>query len=69
MAEYNKTIIDEDAVEISSPGYTDSALLSVSFILMVIKCAAPLCIIVIILCCLHSMVFELKKFKKEKEAA
>ena len=65
MADYNSTLIQDDALTISSTRFTGSDLLSASFIVMVIKCAAPLCIIVLILCGLHGFICESKKYKKE----
>ena len=62
---YNNTIISEDAVVVTKLRFSDSKLFSVSFVLAVVKCAAPLCIIVMILCCIHAAFLEIRKFKKQ----
>ena len=69
MADYNSTLIQDDALTISSTRFTGSDLLSASFIVMVIKCVAPLCIIVLILCGIHGFICESKKYKKENKVA
>ena len=64
---YNNSIIDEDSVLIENSSYSDAKLLSFGFVAAVIKCAAPICILVMICCCIHSAVIESKKYKKELE--
>jgi hypothetical protein len=67
LTEYNATIIDTDSVLLNSVRNNGASLFSGSFILNFIKCAGPLCIVVIIVCALHAAWLERKKFLKEKQ--
>ncbi|MBR4345170.1 MAG: hypothetical protein IKP88_21100 [Lachnospiraceae bacterium] len=62
---YNNTIISEDSVMIDNQKYYDSNILSGSFAIELIKCAGPICVLALILCCLHSALFEIKALKKK----
>ena len=64
---YNNSIISEDSVIIGSLDYYDSKILSGSFIVELVKCAAPLCILVMVLCCLHAALYELKTLKRKTD--
>lgn len=66
---YNAKIISEDAVLVENNRLNVAKLLSGNFIKMAVKCAAPICIVVMILCCLHAAVIENRKFKKEQKEA
>ena len=68
MTAYNRTIIDEDSVIIDSARNYSAKLLSSGFILTAIKCAGPLCILVLIGCALHAAWIERKKFLAENVA-
>ena len=61
---YNDSKIPADALYVSDTGYQDAKLFSLSFILAVLKSAGPLCIIVILLCCLHAAFCEIREYKK-----
>ncbi|MCR5204115.1 MAG: hypothetical protein K6E47_03600 [Lachnospiraceae bacterium] len=61
---YNSTIIDDNSVVLDSVKVNGSQLLSGSFILMFIKCAGPLCMIMLVICLLHAALFEIKRYRK-----
>ena len=65
MEAYNRTVIDEDSVIIDSARNYSAKLLSGGFIVMAVKCAGPLCIIVLIICALHAAWTERKKYLAE----
>ena len=65
MEAYNRTVIDEDSVIIDSARNYSAKLLSGGFIVMAVKCAGPLCIIVLIICALHAAWTERKKYLTE----
>ncbi len=66
MEAYNRTVIDEDSVIIDSARSYSTKLLSGGFIVMAVKCAGPLCIIVLVICALHAAWTERKKYITEQ---
>lgn len=69
IADYNATLVAEESVNVVENRFVSGKLFSAGFIVMAIKCAGPLCIIVMILCALHAFLVERKKYKKEVQAA
>ncbi|MBO4421239.1 MAG: hypothetical protein J5783_05375, partial [Lachnospiraceae bacterium] len=69
IADYNATLVAEESVNVKENRFVSGKLFSTGFIATAIKCAAPLCIIVMILCALHAFLVERKKYKKEVQAA
>ena len=69
IADYNATLVAEESVNVKENRFVSGKLFSTGFIVTAIKCAAPLCIIVMILCALHAFLVERKKYKKEVQAA
>lgn len=63
VAAYNDTLVSDDSIIISPTTYTAPKLLSGGFIVQVIKCCGPLCILVLILCFLYGFICEVKKQK------
>lgn len=61
---YNASKIPDDALYVSETEYRDAKLFSMSFVLAVLKSAGPLCIIVILICCLHAAFCEIRNYKK-----
>ena len=68
IADYNATLVAEESVNLKENRFVSGRLFSTGFIVTAIKCAAPLCIIVIILCSLHAFLVERRKYKKETAA-
>ena len=66
LAGYNSTIVDESSVLLDSAVSTGAKLFSGSFILTLIKCAGPFCVIVLIICFLHAALFEIKRYRKNQ---
>lgn len=64
LAYYNNTIIEENSIVLEAVKVNGSKLLSSSFILMFIKCAGPLCLIMLIICLLHAALFEIRRYRK-----
>ncbi len=62
---YNSSIVSEDAISVEDARYYSSNLLSSAFIVKAVKCAGPLCIIVMIICSIHSAVCEIKNYRKK----
>lgn len=60
---YNDTLVSDQSIAISDAEYSAPKLLSGSFVVMAVKCAGPICIIVMIICCLHGFVCEIKKYR------
>lgn len=63
ISAYNKTLVSDDSIEVSATGFTAPRLLSGGFIVQIIKCAGPLCMIVLILCCLYGFLLNVRKYK------
>ena len=68
VSSYNATLVAEDSVELKENRFVSGKLFSTGFIATAVKCAAPLCIIVMILCALHAFLVERKKYNKEIQA-
>lgn len=66
---YNDSVVSNDSILIESVRFNSAKLLSSGFIVKVIKCAGPFCVIVLVICCLHAAVFEIRKFRKEAKEA
>ena len=69
ISNYNTTLVAEESVNLSENRFVSGKLFSTGFIATAIKCAAPLCIIIMILCSLHAFIIERKKYQKEVQAA
>ena len=63
---YNDSIVSEDAVVTENARHYSSKLLSAGFIVQAIKCAGPLCIIVMLICCIHAAFAEIRRFRKKE---
>ena len=50
ISNYNTTLVAEESVNLSENRFVSGKLFSTGFIATAIKCAAPLCIIIMILC-------------------
>ena len=68
LGDYNSIIVDDNTVLVDSPRSNSASLFSGSFILMVIKCAGPFCIIALVICLLHATVFEIRRYRKNELA-
>ncbi len=66
--EYNNSVVSNDSIVIDSVRFNSAKLLSGRFITKAVKCAGPLCLIVLVICCIHAAVFEIRNFKKNAEA-
>lgn len=69
IVDYNATLVAEESVNVQENRFVSGRLFSAGFIVTAIKSAAPLCIIVMILCALHAFIFECKKYRREAQAA
>lgn len=65
---YNASIINEDSIVINKPSYSGAKLLSVGFIVQIIKSTGPLLIIVMCICCVHAFLCAVKKQRKPEHA-
>lgn len=61
---YNNTLVSDDFIEIYETEYSAPKVLSGSFIKEIVKCAGPLCVVMLILCLLHGFICSVKKYKK-----
>ncbi len=62
MEAYNRTIIDEDSVAISTARTYSATIFSASFVAMIVRSAGPLCIIMFLACAFHAAWNERKKY-------
>ena len=67
VADYNGTLISTDDISIRKQKLQKPELISGGFIAEAIKCAGPLCIVVMIVCCVLSIADERKKYRREKQ--
>ncbi len=69
ITDYNSSLVAEESVNVKENRFVSGKLFSAGFIVMAIKCAGPLCIIIMVLCSLHAFLVERKKYNKEVQAA
>ena len=67
VADYNATLVAEESVDVKENRFVSGKIFSAGFILMAVKCAAPLCIIVMIICSFHAFLVERKKYAKRNQ--
>ena len=67
IADYNATLVAEESVNVKENRFVSGKIFSAGFILMAVKCAAPLCIIVMIICSFHAFLVERKKYAKRNQ--
>ena len=67
VADYNATLVAEESVDVKENRFVSGKIFSAGFILMAVKCAAPLCIIVMIICSFHAFMVERKKYAKRNQ--
>ena len=67
IADYNATLVAEESVDVKENRFVSGKIFSAGFILMAVKCAAPLCIIVMIICSFHAFLVERKKYAKRNQ--
>ena len=64
MEAYNLTVISDSDISIGGEVYQNAKILSGSFAIMAVKCAAPLCILMLIAISLSALISEIKKVRK-----
>lgn len=67
VADYNATLVAEESVDVKENRFVSGKIFSAGFILMAVKCAAPLCIIVMIICSFHAFLVERRKYAKRNQ--
>lgn len=67
IADYNATLVAEESVNVKENRFVSGKIFSTGFIAMAVKCAAPLCIIVMIICSFHAFLVERKKYAKRNQ--
>ncbi|MBR3581190.1 MAG: hypothetical protein IKN95_09380 [Lachnospiraceae bacterium] len=67
VADYNATLVAEESVDVKENRFVSGKIFSTGFIAMAVKCAAPLCIIVMIICSFHAFLVERKKYAKRNQ--
>lgn len=67
VADYNATLVAEESVNVKENRFVSGKIFSAGFIAMAVKCVAPLCIIVMIICSFHAFLVERKKYAKRNQ--
>ena len=67
IADYNATLVAEESVNVKENRFVSGKIFSTGFIAMAVKCAAPLCIIVMIICSFHAFLVDRKKYAKRNQ--
>lgn len=67
VADYNATLVAEESVDVKENRFVSGKIFSTGFIAMAVKCAAPLCIVVMIICSFHAFLVERKKYAKRNQ--
>ena len=67
VSDYNGTLVAEETVNLKSNRFVSGKLISSGFIVMAVKCAGPLCVIVMIICSFHAFLVERKKYAKRNQ--
>ncbi|MCR5321799.1 MAG: hypothetical protein K6E85_00715 [Lachnospiraceae bacterium] len=66
LSAYNESIIPADAVSVENVKHNSAKLLSTGFIATAVKCAGPLCMLVLIACGIHAFIFEIRAYNARK---
>jgi predicted nuclease with TOPRIM domain len=69
VSDYNGTLVAEETVNLEKNRFVSGKLFSSGFIVTAIKCAGPLCIIVMIICAFHAFLVERKKYARRNQEA
>lgn len=67
ILEYNRKLNLDENISVGDTGYVAPKLVSGSFIVMCIKCAGPLCMLVMLIFSILGLIFECKKYKVSME--